>query len=283
MKKAILVFLALLVGLVGLAFFQFPDSNLHIVACDVGQGDAILITYKKVQILTDGGPNNKVLGCLARHMPFWDRKIELVISTHPDADHSTGLIEVVKRYQISTLLANNLDVSTQVWQALKKEAGRRGIKVVYPREGMKLRLGLIYLEILHPKEQFSILNFQFSKAKTNEYSVVYLLKYGQFEALMTGDINQVISDQLSANSKIGPVEYIKVPHHGSKNGLSEALLAATMPRIAVISVGKNSYGHPHEDVLDMLARYGLLVLRTDERGDVEVVTDGGKYWLSKGP
>ena len=271
-RRYIIQFLTLVVAGVWLAIFQLPDSNLHIVACDVGQGDAILILKGSVQILTDGGPNKKVLDCLSEYIPFWDREIELVVSTHPDADHSTGLIDVVKRYNVGTFLANDLDVSTQVWQALKKEVGSAGVRVLHPTNGLKLRLGLIYLDILHPPEGFE-------SAKTNEYSIVYVLKYGDFEGIFTGDINQMISDQLSVNSEIGTVDYIKVPHHGSKNGLTENLLKVLKPKIAVISVGKNSYGHPHEEILQMLKNSNAKLLRTDLKGDVRIATDGKEYWI----
>src|SRR3990167_5984157 len=143
-RRYIIQFLVLVAVGVCLAIFQLPDSNLHIVACDVGQGDAILILKGSGQILTDGGPNNKVLTCLSKYMPFWDRDIELVISTHPDADHSTGLIDVVKRYNVGTFLT----------RAPEKEVGSGGINVIQPYSGMKLGLGLIYLDILHPPEGF---------------------------------------------------------------------------------------------------------------------------------
>jgi len=94
-----------------IAIFQLPDGNLHIIACNVGQGDAILITYQNIQILTDGGPDTRVLSYLGKYMPFWDRNIELVISTHPDADHSTGLTDVIKNYNIDKILINPIDLA----------------------------------------------------------------------------------------------------------------------------------------------------------------------------
>lgn len=271
-NRYIIQFLILLITGIWIAVFQVPDSNLHVIACDVGEGDAILIVYKNTQILTDGGPNNKVLNCLSKYMPFWDRSIELVISTHPDADHSTGLIDVIKRYSVDALLVNDINPGTQVWEVLRKEVGSRVIGVIHPDTGMKLRLGLIYLDILHPSKNFQDI-------KTNNYSIVTLVKFKEFEALLTGDIEDAVGDSIAQNRGKGDVEYIKIPHHGSKNGLSENLLKATMPRLAVISVGKNSYGHPHEEVLKILRDYDTRILRTDEMGDIEVVTDGEKYWI----
>lgn len=311
--KYIYYFLVLILAGIGIAISQLPDGNLHIVACDVGQGDAILITYKNTQILTDGGQNNNVLTCLGRHLPFWDRKIELVILTHSDADHSTGLIEVVKRYKVATFLTNSVDSGTQVYRALDNMIGSKGVQVLNASLGQRLGLGKIYLDILAPThEQLGVLGTSDIENKisayvadkeTNSYSIVYLLSFGQFDALFTGDIPTQVSNQLSELSKTEGVEYIKVPHHGSKNGLTESLLEKIvgegLPRqnsqhepytnsiekasakvVGVISVGKNNrYGHPHQEILDMLKKYNVKILRTDEMGDVELLTDGKSYWF----
>lgn len=261
--------------LLTIAVFQLPDSNFHIIACDVGQGDAILVTYKNIQILTDGGPDNKVLDCLSRHIPFWDKQIELVVMTHPDSDHSKGLIDVIKRYNIHQIVFKPVDSGTQVYKALENEVGSKGVRVIDPDSSIRLRLDLIYLDILHPTKGFE-------NKKTNNHSIVSLLKYKEFEALLTGDIEDSVSDLVSGSWTNGSIEYIKVPHHGSKNGMSENLLKAFMPKVAVISVGKdNRYGHPYKEVLEMLEKYEVRIFRTDEMGDVEIVTDGVRYWIKK--
>ena len=269
----------ILVG-VTIAILQLPDNNLHIIACDVGQGDAILVIYKNIQILTDGGPDNKVVNCLGKYLPFWDRNIELVISTHPQKDHYFGLIEVVKRYKVDNILYSKLEVSSPGYKVLEKEVGSGGTNVIRPYTGQLLRIGLIQLDILNSSdEQLPITNFQFSNI-VNDMGIVTLLKYGQFKALFTADVENAISDKLSVTREIEGVQYIKVNHHGSKNGLSENLLKALMPVVAVISDGRNNvYGHPHKEILDMLEKYKVKVLRTDQMGDIEFVTDGEKYWL----
>lgn len=290
--KYIYGILILVLLLVTIALFQLPDNNLHIIACDVGQGDAILTVYKDIQILTDGGPDNSVLNCLGRHLPFWDRTIELVISTHPDADHSTGLVEVLNRYKVDKILVNPIDSGTQTIKALQKVVGKGGIGVMSLVGGTKLRLGLIYLDMVNPslsqisslveKVEDSPLHFFKPIDATNEYSISYVLHYGKFSGLFTGDIGSATSDRLAeqfALSGVEGVNYIKIPHHGSKNGLTENLLKSLVPKVAVISVGKNSYGHPTQQVLDMLVKYNVKILRTDEMGDVDFVTDGDKYWI----
>lgn len=258
--------------LIVLSITQLPDNNLHVIACDVGQGDAILVSYKQTQILTDGGPDSSVLDCLGRHMPFWDRKIELVILTHPDSDHATGLVDVIQRYNVESILKNDSDVSTDIYRLLEKWVGSRNVRVLTPKRGMAIRLDLIYLDILS--------EYDSTKKDTNFNSIVYRLKFNNFSGLFTGDMPPLVSDEVS--DRVGKVNYIKVPHHGSTNGLTDNLLNSTMPKIAVISVGvKNPWGFPREEILSMLSNYNVKVLRTDEMGDVEVITDGEKIWRRK--
>jgi competence protein ComEC len=279
-----------------IAIFQIPDSNLHIVACNVGQGDGILITYGKIQILTDGGPDKSILTCLGKHIPFWDRDIELVILTHPDADHSTGLVSVLENYDVKEFLINPANPGTEVFRALENEVGSRGTHILYPVSGMKLRVGLICLDILSPSQELlnklivkdadSKLSVYEINKETNLYSIVYKLSFtphqsdgAGFKALFLGDIPPEVSDGLSTVSEIEGLNYIKIPHHGSVNGLTENLLKASMPEVAVISVGKNSWGFPKPEILMMLSKYSVKILRTDLQGDIEVVTDGERYWV----
>lgn len=286
--KYIFGVLLLILATVIIALTELPDGNLHVITCDVGLGDAILITYGKTQILTDGGPDKSVLTCLGKYMPFWDRDIELVISSHPDADHSTGLTEVVKNYKVEEILINPIDPGTSVYGVLKKEVGGRGIPVINPVEGMKLRLSLIYLDVLNPTEELmsklTIKNDEGKMGKyeisgeTNLYSIVYKLSFKKFSGFFPGDTPQTISDALSVESPMQGVDYIKIPHHGSANGLTENLLKALMPRVAVISVGKNTWGFPRPEILDMLGKYGVKIYRTDIEGDVEIITDGFEMW-----
>lgn len=275
--------------LIVIALLQFPDANLHIVACNVGQGDAILVTYGSTQILTDGGPDNKVLDCLGKYLPFWDKEIELVISTHPDSDHSTGLVGVMRSYKVDELMINPIDPGTQVYQALRKEVGGRGIHVINLVAGMKLGLGLIYLDVDSPNDQmFSKLSLNSTYDKlskyiitkdTNLYSIVYKLSFKNFSGVFTGDMSPEVSDSLAASWQAGSVDYIKIPHHGSSNGITENFLKVSMPKVAVISVGKNSWGFPREDILKMLQENNVKVYRTDQMGDVVLTTDGEKYWI----
>jgi len=237
--------LTLVLVMIVIAVSQLPDGNLHIIACNVGQGDAILITYGNTQILADGGPDKSVMNCLGKYRPFWDRTIELAISTHHDADHSTGLVEVLKNYKISKILINPIDPGTQVYRALENEIATKGMKVVNPIEGMVLGVGLIHLDILNPTQQPVDQKFV-AGDDTNVYSIVYKFSFKSFSGLFTGDMPPAVSDRLSTLSEVEVLNYIKIPHHGSSNGLTESLLKTVMPtnlpadrQVAVISVGRN--------------------------------------------
>lgn len=284
--------LLLILAAVMLAVLQYPDRNLHIIACNVGQGDAILATYGSTQILTDGGPDKSVLDCLGKYMPFWDRKIELVISTHSDLDHITGLVSVLTAYKVDKILINPIDPGTSTYQVLVSEVGGRGIDVINPSAGMKLGIGLIYLDVVSPLENLASQNTKLRVIGTEEdklsrfsvfdeanlYSIAYILSFKSFEAFMAGDIPSEVSDKLAAGWEEDSVDYIKIPHHGSTNGLTQNLLEKIMPKIGIISVGRNSWGHPKQEILDLLSKYNTGVYRTDQAGNIEVVSDGEKYW-----
>ena len=271
-KNSFYLLILVAVGL-WLAIFSFPDEKLHLIACDVGQGEATLIVYGSSQILIDGGPNRKVLDCLGKYIPFWDRKIEGVILTHPDSDHYAGLIEVVKRYKIDNYLVNGIKSSNQSYQVLENEVGGRGIPKLVAKKGTSLRVGKIHLDIIAPQEVRS-------EADSNDNSLVIDLKYGDFEAILdvsllfTGDVEAAGESAMLNQNKDISAAILKVPHHGSRTSSTTDFLNKVQPKLAVISVGKNNYGHPNEEVLKILEEKNIKTLRTDEMGDIEVTSDG---------
>lgn len=291
----LIAFIALLVLSAAVLAVQSVSSNkLKIIACDVGQGDGFLITYKSTQIIIDGGPNNKIVGCISNNTAFWDREIELVVLTHPQLDHYLGLIEIFRTYHVQNFLANNLDSSANEYQVLINEVESSDTRVILPHETSAIRVGLIQLDILGPNKEFinlkssniaaqedsknaerTVLGTSTTDLDPNEFSISTLLIFRNYKALFTGDISPKKSDevaQILQKMGIEHINYIKVPHHGSKNGLTENLLKVSRPDVAVISAGKNnSYGHPHKLVLDMLQEYKVIVRRTDLEGDVVVV------------
>ncbi len=254
-----------------LAWWSLPDNNLHIIACDVGQGDGFLIQRGTTQVIVDGGPNRKILDCLGKYMPFWDRKVELVVLSHSHSDHYAGLIDVFEHYKVENFLSGGFEDSTPSFRVLENAVGGGEAEVLVSDVGNKLRIGLMYLDILFVGQASE-------NDDQNEASMIFNLKYGDFEALFTGDASPDELGKVISNGGLEDVEYIKVPHHGSKNGLTSELLDIVKPEVAVISVGKNSWGHPHEEILKMLKDRNIKILRTDMDGNIEVVTNGSSFW-----
>ncbi|MEK7526160.1 MAG: MBL fold metallo-hydrolase [Patescibacteria group bacterium] len=268
--KQLLIFVILANILVWMAIFTFPNNSLRIIACDIGQGDAILITYKDFQVLTDGGPDSSVINCLSKYMPFWDRTIEVMILTNPDLDHLGGLISVVKQYKIEKYIKSPTIDSTQSYKVLEDLVGSKGIPTYEASSALDIQFSLMYLDIVYPNQE----DRATFKNPQNNYSTVFKLTFKDFEAVFTGDIEEEASDYIAKNIYLGDIDYIKIPHHGSKHGITRSLLEVTKPEIAVISAGKNNkYGHPHAQILEMLQEKGVKILGTYDQGDVVVEID----------
>ncbi len=251
-------------------------SPLRIVFLDVGQGDSLLISQGQVQVLIDGGRDGKILlGKLGQQMPFWDKQIEVVIATHPDADHVGGLAAAASRYHVSTYLSNGVVGESDVFRNLQRvlDSDQRteqavvgtGSKIIFP-EGAEL-------SVLFPRSGTAE-----AMNETNEGSIVTRLVFGDTSFLLTGDLPReetVLPDIL-------PTKVLKVAHHGSKYSTSEAWLGKVHPEDAIVSVGKNRYGHPSEEVLSRLQKHGIHILRTDQRGDIEYICRGATCRLQGG-
>ncbi|MDO8551891.1 MAG: MBL fold metallo-hydrolase [bacterium] len=283
----------LLIAVTGLLWgvvSSLPDSKLHLYFCDVGQGDAILATLGQTQVLIDGGPNNNVLKCLSDNMPFWDRDLELVISTHPELDHLAGLVTVVERYNVRQIISNSLIGETGTFSKFRQEVIIKKIPVYSPRNGDKIKVGKLVFRVLFPLEKlgdeivwknpsdFKVLGLSAFSGNFNTTAVVTELDFGNFKALLTGDIG--VEEEKEIEPDLELVNVLKVAHHGSKYSTSREFLEKLKPSLAVISVGvSNRYGHPTSEVLDRLKSDGIKVLRTDLSGTIEVVSDG-KSWYT---
>lgn len=295
-KKVILFLLLLSTAALSAVWpASWRDANLHLIFCDVGQGDAILATYRTTQILIDGGPGEKVLSCLSEHLPFWDRQIEMIVLSHPQTDHLAGLIDVIKRYNVTQFVVNSVSVDSAGFGEFFNAVLAENVPVYSPQLGDKIKIGPVYLSVLWPQqklgdeemwlakdstERSSVLGTVVFKGETNETSIVARLSFGNFDALLTGDIGFDTEEKLVLPAS-GQIEVLKVAHHGSKYSTGEEFLARLKPALAIISVGKNSYGHPTEEVIERLGYFDTRILRTDEAGEIEVVSDG-KNWYIKG-
>lgn len=247
---------------------------LQVHFLDVGQGDAILIqTPDGVEVLIDGGPNNSVLRELAQKMSFFDRDIDMVIGTHPDSDHIGGLIDVLARYNVHTILTteNKSDTSTaaQYLSAVSTE----GAQVVYARQGQVFQLGeSTVLRVLYPVVDPEAM-------ESNASSIIVQLVYGETEILLTGDSPQRIEEYLVQEGVSLQSDVLKLGHHGSRTSTSELFLETVRPTYAVVSAEKDSrYGHPHVEVTDMVTQHNIEIHSTAQEGTVTFLSDGVRVW-----
>jgi competence protein ComEC len=282
--------LALIIALVIGAVLVYPDQNLHLIFCDVGQGDAILITKGNTQILIDAGPNQKVLSCLSNNIPFWDKTIEMVVLTHPDNDHLGGLPDVIERYNVTQLLSHGLIKDSAIFWTFRDKVLEKNIPVYSPQAGDKIQIAGIVFKVLSPQEKMGdelvwqreidsqVLGAHTYPENANEVSIVTLLSYGNFDVLLPGDISSQVEEVIETDRDI---EILKVAHHGSKYSSSEEFLGRISPDLAIISVGKNPYGHPTDEVLGRLENLGIRILRTDLEGEIEISSNGQEWSLRR--
>jgi competence protein ComEC len=268
----VLLFVATFFVWYAVFYVEARAGRLTLDVLDVGQGDAVFVQADNgMQVLIDGGPDNSILSKLGEVMPFWDRSIDLVILTHPHADHLDGLVEVLRRYSIDTVLETGVNHSIpeySEWHQLLKD---KNIKVVLAKTGQRIKLSdSAYLDILTPFEDFT----DKSSKNIHDAMIVSKLTYGSTTALLMGDAERSLEYQLLFSGMNLKSDILKVGHHGSKTSTSDEFLQAVLPRFAIISVGKkNRYGHPYQEVMDILEKFGVKTLRTDLVGSVIIKSD----------
>jgi competence protein ComEC len=258
-----------------------PDNKLHVSFLDVGQGDAILIQTPNGQnILIDGGPDPQKINLeLGEKLPFWDRTIDFVVCTQPQADHVTGLVDILRRYKVKQVLEPGISNNASIYQEWLRLIEDKGIEYNIARAGQEIDLGNgIKLEVLNPPAKL----FQGTSDDVNNNGVVLRLSWNEVSFLFTADIREEVEFELIGQRANLKSTVLKVSHHGSKTSTSQQFLTAVDPEVAVISVGEdNPFGHPHSEVMERLIdRLGEdNVYRTDEDGTIEFITDGEKLWV----
>jgi len=267
-------------------FYQEKQRNLLVNFFDIGQGDAIFVEAPGGnQILIDGGPGDRVLAKLGEELPFWDRSLDLLVLTHPHADHLDGLLEVLKRYKVGMVVETGDEYDTPEYQEWRNLLREKNIPVVLARFGQEISLGGgVRLDIFYPFRDYQGVLLK----NPHEANIVSRLSYGRDSFLFTGDGEKATEYEMLFIARAGTYgnflnlssDVLKVGHHGSKTSSSEDFARAVGPNLAVISAGKdNSYGHPHQATLDTLAKLNIPVSRTDEKGDIKIESDGEKWWF----
>jgi len=253
--------------------FSHTDSNeLRIWFFDVGQGDGIFIeTPNGKQILIDGGRDKTILEKLSSVMWPWDRTLDAIIATHPDADHVTGLVSVLERYNVETIYETGVRGGTSAIEAFEDAIQQEDANHSLVRAGQTVLFDGVLFHVYWPTDQAIQ-----TQTDRNNTSIVIVVEYGAERILLTGDAEEMVEHEIE--KKMGDVDVLKLGHHGSKTSSSVSFLKSVQPEVAIVSAGlNNSYGHPHPIVLSRLRELGVRILRTDVDGDILFKTDGKTF------
>jgi competence protein ComEC len=247
--------------------FQLTNKNLELKIYDVGQGGSIHITYNNLDVLIDGGETYEVDDLLTSSFPLFSCNLDVVFLTHPHMDHLGGLIRSLKRCNSDLLVFNDVYYSSDSYLGFLDFYSKKYFVKLH--KDLKFVFNDLQLIVLWPTKVFLQSNYN----NLNNISTVLLLRYKDFDALLTGDIEREVYENLDTDEILslinGRLDVFKASHHGSINGLDEKFVAKLDPRFCVISVGEsNKFGHPSTDVVKFFESIDCKVFRTDEDGTI---------------
>ena len=263
---------------------QRPERILETDFLDVGQGDAILIKTPKGQtVLIDGGPDNKVLEKLGKYLQPLQKRIDLIILTHPHADHVSGLIEVLRRYSVGLVVLNGVYLKTDNYDQFLNAIEDNKVKVLIAEAGEAIHFDKdLEFDILSPNKNLAGLAFNKNSESfgtagddVNDTSIVGKLIFNDFSIMFMADATSKIENQILAYGDNLKSDILKVGHHGSKYSSFPIFLKTVAPKAGIIEVGaKNFYGLPSQAALSRFKMFGANIFRTDQNGDIRVLSDG---------
>ena len=274
--QAALVVAVLLISVAGCALEPIepemgPDlseASLSVHVMDVGQADAILVLAAGKSMLIDGG-NRTDTDLVKEYLRSQGvEQLDVVIGTHPHADHIGGLVEIINDFPVDKIYMPRVAHTSKTFEDLLTNIKNKGLKVTAAKAGTKIDLGEeITAVFLSPSAS--------SYEELNNYSAVLKLTYQNTSFLFTGDAEAEVEKKLLASDANLSSTVLKVAHHGSDSSSTADFLKAVQPDIAVISVGQdNTYGHPSTKVINRLQKAKAQILRTDVHGTVVLVSDG---------
>ncbi len=277
-EKKYILFFVLLMIVVGILCYTLyinrKPNEMTVAFLDIGQGDSIYIEAPNgSQMLVDGGRSSRVLTELSKVMPFGDKSIDVVIGTHPDADHIGGLVDVLSNYSVGQVIESGGTSHSQIYESLENKIATQKIPRILGRAGMRIMLDEkdgVHFDILYPDVA------DVSNMETNDGSIVGKLTYGATSVMLTADSPMEKEMHLvNKDPKVLDVDVLKLGHHGSRTSSSSQYLKATSPSVVIISAGKgNSYGHPHKEVLDRLKSLEVPYLATYISGTILCHSNG---------
>jgi competence protein ComEC len=268
----LLLLTSLIIGGYFYFFLSSSQEELRIVFLDIGQGDAILIQTETKNVLIDGGPDRGIVYKLDQYIAAHQRKIDLMILTHPDGDHLNGLVEVLRRWPVKNFLETGVKSSSPSYFELQRLIAERDLPVYYSPNLRKIILKPnLILEILWPLR----VEENLIQEDPNSLSLVLRLRHQDNTFLFTGDADHEVEKKLLNLWPQLESVVLKIGHHGSKYSSDLSFLQEVRPAYAVISVGAdNTFGHPSLRVLDSLEQISAQVLRTDQKGDIIFESSG---------
>lgn len=283
MRKILVIFFVvamLLTALLWKIVGGIDDRQLHVYVLNIGQGDSILVRLPTGEnILIDGGPDGTVLRELAEVMPLYERKIDVMILTHPHADHMNGLLDVLRHYEVGSVIITGVFYKSSAYDEFVEQIARKKIPVFFAHSDIDYRLGTVALDILYPLKLVQGDRYE----NLNNSSISFRLLSNDGTFYFSGDLEKEGEEELLKSGQDLRADVLKAGHHGSRTSSSEAFLDLVQPEIAVISCGiNNTFKHPHPETLEHFSERGIQFFRTDLDGRVEITKEYGNFAVKNG-
>jgi beta-lactamase superfamily II metal-dependent hydrolase len=244
-------------------------SDLKVHFIDVGQGDSILVDLNDIEVLIDGGDRSP--GVVEYLKKYVNGPLEVMIATHPHADHIGGLIDVLAAFEVKEVWHNGENSTSKTYSDFISAVNAENTKVGAATRGDVIEADGLSFKVLNPVDL---------SGTTNNNSIVLYLAYGEIDFLFEGDAEKEAEAAMLMEGIVPDVEILKVGHHGSRTASSMQFLQVAKPELAIYMAGKgNSYGHPHVETIAALTQVGAEIYGTDICGTVVVTSDGHEYTL----
>jgi beta-lactamase superfamily II metal-dependent hydrolase len=270
----LLLLIAVSIALWALLTPSAATGLLQVTFLDVGQGDAAwLKTPDGLDILIDGGYQSEGPGLVSYLQEHGVIDIEVIVLSHPHADHVGGLITVLENMKIYQALTNCQSYDSATYQEFQQLLLDKAIPTTCVRDGNNFTWGGVSAAAVNPPESLM--------SDANNDSVVLRISYGTIDFLFTGDVQSEAEAAILGRGAALKAEVLKVAHHGSDTSSTASFLSLVDPEFAIISVGPNTYGHPSADTLQRLRDAFATIYRTDLQGTIVVTTDGTNYWIEE--